>query len=94
MDDTEIGFIFIDVVGQGKHEVFCVFGGHNDAALYLCLGHIGSYGNEVHEKFVAGVRDDSQIGIVAVGYLRSELYLDFFLFVLCHIGDVLKIDKI
>ena len=54
-DFAESLFVLGYVVAQGKEEFLGVLGGHYDAAMHFRLWHVGSYGYEIKEEFIAGV---------------------------------------
>ena len=52
-DLAELSLVFLHVVGQGIHELLCVFGAHDDAAYDRSLGHAGSGEDEVDDRYSA-----------------------------------------
>lgn len=86
-DLAELSLIFLDIVGQGEHELLGVLGAHDDAAHHRSLGHAGSGEDEVHEKLVGTVADHREVAVFAVGDLGTELDLKLVLvliFWICH----------
>lgn len=89
LDLAELGLELLHVVGEGEHELFSVFGAHDDAAYDGCLGHAGSVEDEVDEELCGAVADHGEIAVLAVSDLRTQLDLQLVLvFVLvCHFAE-------
>ena len=57
--------VFGDIVAQGEKHILDVFGRHDDAALHLCLRHVGSDRHEVDKKLIGRMGDYNEISIMA-----------------------------
>ena len=60
-DFAESAFVFLHVVGQGKHELLGIFGAHDYTAYNRCLGHAGRCEDKVDQELVGAVADHSQV---------------------------------
>ena len=73
--------ILLHVLCQGVEQLLGVFGGHDDAALYACLGHVGGHEYHVDKEVVGPVGDHCQVGIFALHFIGRHFDLDLLLVV-------------
>ena len=86
LDRTENTFVLVDVFLQSTHQTLGVFGHKNDARLHAGLGHARQYTHEVEHKLGAGVGNDGQVGLRALGYVffQFNLHLSVVGFLFLH----------
>ena len=89
---SEGALIAHDVLLEGGQQALGVLRGQDDAAAHLSLLQPGQHTGKIDDKLRRGVRDNSQVGILALGLVGGQFYLEtlFLLIVLVHICLLFK----
>lgn len=95
-DGAEDAFVLVDVFLQRKQQALGMFGHEDDARLHAGLGHARQHADEVEHKLRAGVGDDGQVGIRALGhvFLKFYLYLSVVVFWFVHDSICFRVSSL
>ena len=70
LDLAEVSFIFVHIVGEGKHELLGVLRRHDDTAYHRSLRHTRSGEDEIDDKLIGAVAYHGEIRVFSVCHFR------------------------